>query len=136
MTTFAEKVQVEAEQSRWARNSDILQAKERVRPPRPSHGGEAVCEGKSMAKQWLKRLTVEQAEADNSPEGQDTSVPFGIKNSEWVRLVSKIRAGDQLYAFRESPPRHSKAFKHAIPTEGVALVRDGDVVAQVATRGR
>ena len=85
-----------------------------------------------MAKQWLKRLTVEQAEADNSAE----TLPFGIKNSEWVRLVSKIRDGDQLYAYRESPPRHSRAFKNAIPSEGVALVRDGDVVAQVATRGR
>ena len=89
-----------------------------------------------MAKQWLKRLTVEQAEADNSAEGQGTVVPFGIKNSEWVRLVSKIKVGDQLYAYRESPPRHSRAFKNAIPSEGVALVRDGDVVAQVATRGR
>ena len=86
-----------------------------------------------MAKQWLKRLTVEQAEADNSGENP---VPFGIKNSEWVRLVSKIREGDQLYAYRESPPRHSRAFKNSIPSEGVALVRDGDVVAQVATRGR
>ncbi len=86
-----------------------------------------------MAKQWLKRLTVAQAEADNSNEN---IVPFGIKNSEWVRLVSKIRDGDQLYAYREAPPRHSRAFKNAIPSEGVALVRDGDVVAQVATRGR
>jgi len=89
-----------------------------------------------MAKQWLKRLTVEQAEADNSGDSGDNVVPFGIKNSEWVRLVSKIRDGDQLYAYRESPPRHSRAFKNAIPSEGVALVRDGDVVAQVATRGR
>ena len=86
-----------------------------------------------MAKQWLKRLTVQQAELDNSG---DNVVPFGQKNSEWVRLVSKIRDGDQLYAYRESPPRHSRAFKNAIPSEGVALVRDGDVVAQVATRGR
>lgn len=92
--------------------------------------------GVAMAKQWLKRLTVEQAEADNSGEIQGNAVPFGVKNSEWVRLVSKIRSGDQLYAYRESPPRHSRAFKNAIPSEGVALVRDGDVVAQVATRGR
>ena len=98
--------------------------------------GEHDSEGKPMAKQWLKRLTVEQAEADNSGETQGDAVPFGVKNSEWVRLVSKIRAGDQLYAYRESPPRHSRAFKNAIPSEGVALVRDGDVVAQVATRGR
>jgi len=89
-----------------------------------------------MAKQWLKRLTVEQAEADNSGQGGDNLVPFGVKNSEWVRLVSKIRDGDQLYAYRESPPRHSRAFKNTVPSEGVALVRDGDVVAQVATRGR
>ena len=89
-----------------------------------------------MAKQWLKRLTVEQAEIDNSGDNKENAVPFGPKNSEWVRLVGKIKEGDQLYAFRESPPRHSPAFKHAIPTEGVALVRDGSVVAQVATRGR
>ena len=89
-----------------------------------------------MAKQWLKRLTVEQAEADNLVGNQTGDIPFGLKNSEWVRLVGKIRDGDQLYAYRESPPRHSRAFKHAIPTEGVALVRDGDVVAQVATKGR
>ena len=88
-----------------------------------------------MAKQWLKRLTVEQAEADNVIEGQGQSIPFGAKNSEWVRLVSKIRDGDQLYAYRESPPRHSRAFKYSTPTEGVALVRAGDVVAQVATVG-
>ena len=89
-----------------------------------------------MAKQWLKRLTVEQAEADNSDEAVANAVPFGAKNSEWVRLVSKIREGDQLYAYRESPPRHSKSFKNVIPSEGVALVRDGEVVAQVAIRGR
>jgi len=89
-----------------------------------------------MAKQWLKRLTVQQAEADNSGETQGHDIPFGTKNSEWVRLVSKIREGDQLYAYRESPPRHSRAFKNSIPSEGVALVRDGDVVAQVSTRGR
>lgn len=88
-----------------------------------------------MAKQWLKRLTVEQAEADNAIQGHGKSVPFGSKNSEWVRLVSKIRDGDQLYAYRESPPRSSRAFKYATPTEGVALVRGGDVVAQVATLG-
>jgi hypothetical protein len=89
-----------------------------------------------MAKQWLKRLTIEQAEADNFDEAATNAVPFGTKNSEWVRLVSKIRDGDQLYAYRESPPRHSKAFRNAIPSEGVALVRDGEVVAQVAVRGR
>jgi|GEM_PF-2755514 hypothetical protein len=100
------------------------------------NGGELGSERKPMAKQWLKRLTVEQAEADNTTESQGMVVPFGVKNSEWVRLVSKIKVGDQLYAYRESPPRHSRAFKNAIPSEGVALVRDGDVVAQVATRGR
>lgn len=86
-----------------------------------------------MAKQWLKRLTVEQAEADNVIDSPGEAVPFGTKNPEWVRLVSKIKAGDQLYAYRESPPRHSRGFKNATPTEGVALVRDGDVVAQIAT---
>ena len=89
-----------------------------------------------MAKQWLKRLTVEQAEADNSGESGNAAIPFGTKNSEWVRLVSKIRDGDQLYAYRESPPRHSRAFKNAVHSEGVALVRAGDVVAQVTTNGR
>jgi hypothetical protein len=98
--------------------------------------GDLESERNSMAKQWLKRLTVEQAEADNSGETGNNVIPFGVKNSEWIRLVSKIREGDQLYAYRESPPRHSRAFKNAIPSEGVALVRDGDVVAQVATRGR
>ena len=52
-----------------------------------------------MAKQWLKRLTVEQAEADNSGR-EPWAVRFHsvVKNTEWIRLVSKIKVGDQLYA--------------------------------------
>jgi len=52
-----------------------------------------------LGKAEVKALTVEQAEADNSGESLVIRCRFGVQESEWVRLVSKIEPGTKLYAY-------------------------------------
>jgi hypothetical protein len=83
-----------------------------------------------MNKEWLRRrLTIEQAEAEhmvtNAKLGPDP-VPFGFSNKDWTDLISKMQLGDELWEYNID-----YGFMDA--EGGIAVVRGGDVVAQMMT---
>ena len=83
-----------------------------------------------MNKEWLKkRLTIEQAEAEHMVTdarlGPDP-VPFGFVNKKWIDLISKMQPGDELWEFSyDNGPLWAGG--------GIAVVRGGEVVAQMGT---
>jgi hypothetical protein len=86
---------------------------------------------------WLdEQITLEEAERRH-PGIQDERVarhpelgrPFGGLNTEWEQLKAQIKPGNQLWTF-VSPP---DSWRNLAGRAGVALVRDGGVVAVVTT---
>ena|SRR2546427_1156861 len=74
----------------------------------------------------LRKITVEEAESLYEIEG----VPFGYINGKWMTLRGKVMAGDELWIFRTP----EESWVHLSGREGVALVRNGEVVAEIVTR--
>jgi hypothetical protein len=72
-----------------------------------------------------ERISVEQAETEHMSGG----VPFGGVNAKWQALKATMRTGDELWSFCSQPDSWGA---HA-GRSGVALVRDGRVVADLVT---
>jgi hypothetical protein len=84
-------------------------------------------EEETIPRTWLEqRVTLEQAEAENS----STGLPFGGVHEGWLALKAKARPGDQFWYFM-SPP---ETWRHRAGRSGVALVRDGIPVDILVTR--
>ncbi len=86
-----------------------------------------------MHSDWLqKRVTVAEAEAANMVEsdrlGPDP-VPFGFQNNEWRALLAQMQEGDELWEFCSS----WESWQNLAGRAGIALVRNGEVVASVDT---
>lgn len=73
------------------------------------------------------QASVEELEAEHMHGG---SVPFGQHNGAWEAIKGQMHPGDQLWRFRNSDGYWQMGFGAA----GVALVRDGVVVASLVTR--
>jgi hypothetical protein len=58
------------------------------------------------------------------------NVPFGALNKSWLALKAQIRPGDQLLKFSNGPAE----FRRMAGRAGVALVREGVVIAEILTR--
>lgn len=72
---------------------------------------------------WLtRRVSREDAIRENMYAG----VPFGHANDDWARLLSKMRADDELWYFE--PPTQT-----SMQLWGLALVRGDEVVSTVIT---
>ena len=75
------------------------------------------------------RLTVKEAEEKNMVEIDGRQVPFGYTNDQWVVLCKQMQKKDELYEFR-SPEDSWNSFAGR---EGIALVRDGEIIADIIT---
>jgi hypothetical protein len=82
---------------------------------------------------WLqKRVTVAEVEAANGVRadrlGPDP-VPFGFQNARWRELLAQMQEGDELWEFC-SP---EASWRQGAGRAGIALVRNGQVVASLVT---
>lgn len=86
-----------------------------------------------MLEDWLTRkLTVAEAEAANSVRDErlgPDAVPFGFENPTWRQLLADMIPGDELWEF-SSPP---ESWDNLAGRAGIALVREGKVVATILT---
>jgi hypothetical protein len=90
-----------------------------------------------MFLEWLyEKTTVAEAEAKHTdaddPRGKQSPQllkPFGFLNSRWEALKAQMVEGDELWLFR-SP---SETWRNMAGCAGVALVRDGKIVAKIVT---
>ena len=57
------------------------------------------------------------------------NVPFGYTNGQWIILCKQKQKKDELYEFR-SPDDSRDSFAGR---EGIALVRDGQIIADIVT---
>ena len=79
---------------------------------------------------WLQdQITKEEAEAENMVEIDGQKVPFGYTNFTWLKLMAKMQDGDKLYAFRSS----DDSWEYLAGRQGIALVRDGEILADIVT---
>lgn len=75
---------------------------------------------------WLRRrLSVEEAEAENMHEG----IPFSGLREQWLALKSKHIDGDEIWEFCSSP----ESWQHHAGRAGIALVRRGIAIACIVT---
>jgi hypothetical protein len=87
-----------------------------------------------MHVEWLQqRITVAEAEARHmirvdrlGPE----PVAFGLQNDRWRDLVGEMQDGDELWEFASSP----ESWQQLAGRTGIALVRNGEIVASIVTR--
>lgn len=80
----------------------------------------------------IKKLTVEQAEAENMHSDRTsgaTPVPFGFGNRYWKELLALRRDGDELWEFTSSPASWEGRSGRA----GLTLLRNGEEVACLFT---
>jgi len=79
---------------------------------------------------WLQdQMTIEEAEAENMVEIDGQKVPFGHTNLIWLKLMAKMQDGDKLYEFRSS----DDSWEYLAGRQGIALVRDGEIIADIVT---
>jgi hypothetical protein len=77
-----------------------------------------------------KKITVEEAEAHPTRIRETGELkPFGYCNAEWERLKRAMQPGDELYHFSSSP----ESWKHLAGRRGIALVRNGEIIADIIT---
>jgi len=79
---------------------------------------------------WLQnQITKEEAEAENMVEINGPKVPFGHTNFIWLKLMAKMQDDDKLYEFRSS----DDSWEYLAGRQGIALVRDGEIIADIVT---
>lgn len=80
---------------------------------------------------WLQNtvISARDAEAKHMVSIDGTGVPFGYIINEWRALLDKMQEGDKLYEFRSS----DQSWEFLAGREGIALVRDGKIVADILT---
>lgn len=79
-----------------------------------------------------RRVSVAEAEAAHLVSDEQlapTPVPFGFMHTAWLTLLAQMQPGDELWEFRS--PAHT--WQHLCGHEGLVLLRQGKVVAQVLT---
>ena len=89
---------------------------------------EFYCEPIESELAWLcDEITTENAEDTNEVKIDGRNVPFGYSNSQWLYILGIMETGDRLIEFR-SPAESWKCFAGI---EGIALVRNGEIVADL-----
>ena len=77
---------------------------------------------------WLhNEISKENAEATNMVKIHGNKVPFGYNNDQWLIILKIMEKGDKLYEFR-SP---EESWRNYAGIEGIALVRNGEIVADL-----
>lgn len=80
-----------------------------------------------------KQITVEEAELENMVKTDrlgPNPVPFGFIHGQWLHFKGLIREGDQLWTFCSS----GDSWENLAGSEGLCIVRNGKVVANIITR--
>jgi len=86
------------------------------------------CEPVESELAWLcDEISIENAKTINVVKIDGRNVPFGYNNSQWLYMLGVMAEGDRLYEFR-SPAESWKCFAGI---EGIALVRNGEIVADL-----
>lgn len=87
-----------------------------------------------MDKEWLiSKITVEEAEVKHMVIHEEFGfkpVPFGFSNDSWNNMLSVMKLGDELWEY--SSPNHF--WENLAGREGIALVRNGEIVLDLLTR--
>ena len=79
-----------------------------------------------------RRVSVAEAEAAHLVSDEQlgpSHVPFGFMHTAWLALLAQMQPDDELWEFR-SP---ASTWQHLCGREGLVLLRQGKVVAQVLT---
>ena len=89
------------------------------------------CNKPTAHSSWLQEtvISARDAEAKHMVSIDGTEVPFGYIQNKWRTLLEKMQEGDNLYEFRSS----DESWKFLAGREGIALVRDGKIVADIVT---
>ena len=83
-----------------------------------------------------RKLSVREAEAahpgivdQRARRWPALAKPFGGLNPEWESLKAGLRPGDEIWTFGSTP----ESCERFAGRQGVALIRDGAVVAEIVT---
>lgn len=87
----------------------------------------------SVLDAWLtERVSIEEVEAAHAVRharlGPDP-VAFGFQHEQWERMKRDLQPGDELWEFC-SPP---DTWQNLCGRKGIAIVRDGTIVAHLTT---
>jgi hypothetical protein len=91
----------------------------------------------------IERKTIESIEREHTRRAEDLREvdcrspervaallkPFGYSNSEWEQLKAGMQPGDELWTFTSSPA----SWRALAGSAGIAMVRDGRIVATIVT---
>jgi hypothetical protein len=76
-----------------------------------------------------KKTTVVETEAHPTCLRTGELKPFGYLNDQWEAMKAKLQPGDELYRFSSS----RESWAHLAGRAGIALVRQGNIIATVIT---
>lgn len=81
-------------------------------------------------RKWLQNeISVEEAEAKHLVKIDNQDVPFGHMHSVWLKLLEKMQDGDKLHEYKDS----DGSPKQLSGREGIALTRNGEIIADLGT---
>lgn len=79
---------------------------------------------------WLQNeISIQDAEKRHMVEQDGQKIPFGYNHKQWKCLLGIMKDGDKLYDFRSS----DESWECLAGREGIALVRDGVIIADIIT---
>jgi len=80
---------------------------------------------------WLQnKISIQDAEAKNMADIDGCDIPFGYVYNQWKTLLSKMRDGDELHEFCSS----DESWDFLAGREGIALVRNGEIITDIVTK--
>ena len=83
-----------------------------------------------ISSDWLRaQTTVEEIEAERWKTKPNKGEPVRPQTARWIAFKTQIRAGDEVWRY-SSPP---DSWVGMIGTAGIAIVRDGGIVATFET---
>lgn len=79
-----------------------------------------------------KKVTVAEAEKANMIVIRETGrkVPFGYIHGQWRKLLEQMQDGDELWEFMSD----DESWEMLAGRAGIALLRDGKIIAEIVTR--
>lgn len=91
-------------------------------------------ESSEISKSWLqKKITLKEAETIHLVKDDRLGpepIPFGFSNDEWKAMIAKMEDGDELWEFCSS----LESWRIMGGREGIALIRNGQVIDHIVTR--
>jgi len=80
---------------------------------------------------WLQnKISIQDAEAKHLVLLDGRVIPFGHVYNQWKTLLSNMRDGDELHEFCSS----DESWEFLAGREGIALVRNGEIITDIVTK--